>query len=70
MSYQHEQLPPPPAKFFVAIKVARKRNVWVKCARRAIPGQHRYIVTVEHGSEPLFSSNDIDDVLDWLRRSP
>lgn len=63
-----QELPPPPPAFFAAIKQARRQGYWLKASRKAIPGQHRYILTMPNGSQPVFGSDDLDEIRDWLRQ--
>jgi len=62
-------LPPPPQAFFTTLKFAKKAGYWLKCARIAVPGQPRYVVTLPNGSQPLYASDSLDDVRDWLRHA-
>lgn len=67
MNHTDEQLPAPPREFFTALNLGKARCLWVKCARRLLPGMKRYIVTEPHGSKPLFATDDVQELTDWLR---
>jgi hypothetical protein len=60
-------LPPPPPAFFTTLKTAKKAGYWLKCARIAVPGQPRFVVTLPHGSQAIFASDDIGEVRQWIR---
>ena len=69
MTTYSDSFQPPPIELYQAIREAKALNLWVKSGRRPMPGQHRYCVTVAHGSTPLFTHDDIQAIRTWLRHA-
>ena len=54
-------------EFFKLMDEAHAAGLWLKAARHRRPGHRRFAVTLPGGTQPLFRSDDLAAVKQWLR---